>query len=61
MGQRVVDDRDIHRAHRTEVLGDHEVRVETGESALVEVVEVLAGSHRGRDEGVDPGGVQPFR
>ena len=53
VGQGVVDQRDVDRAHRAQVLGDHEVGVEVGEGAGVEVVEVVAGLHRARDERVD--------
>ena len=48
VGQRVVDDGDVDRADRAEVLGDDQVRVEPRECALVEVVEVLAARQRDR-------------
>ena len=48
VGQRVVDDRDVDGAHGAQVLGDHEVGVQVGERAAVEVVEVLAGGASGR-------------
>ena len=60
VGERVVDDRDVHGTDSTEVLGHHELGVESGQGALVEVVEVLAGAHRGRHEGIDPGRVEPL-
>ena len=46
VGQRLVDLGDVERADRAEVLGDHEVGVELGERAGVEVVEVRAVAHR---------------
>ena len=58
VGQRVVDDRDVDRTDRAEVLGDHEVGVQVRERALVEVVEVVAAGHRGDHELVDRGGAQ---
>ena len=60
VGQRVVDDRDVDRADRAQVLGDHQIGVEARQGALVEVVEVLAGAHRGRHERVDLRGVEPL-
>ena len=48
----------VHRADRAEVLGHHEVGVEPGERALVEVVEVLAGGHARGHGGVDLGEVE---
>ena len=61
VGERVVDHRDVDRADRAEVLGDHEVGVEAGQRALVEVVEVLAAAHRLGHERVDLRGRQPLR
>jgi hypothetical protein len=53
VGESVVDDRDVDRADRTQVLGDHEVGVDAGQRALVEVVEVVAASQGVHHEGVD--------
>jgi len=51
--QRLVDDRHVHRADGAEVLGDDQVRVEVGQGAGVEMVEVLPGPRPRRDGPVD--------
>ena len=56
VGQRLVDDRDVHGADRAEVLGDDQVGVQARQGALVEVVQVLAGPHPLADHPVDLGG-----
>ena len=55
----VVDDRDVDGAHRAQVLGDDEVGVQSGQRALVEVVEVLARRASRRPRVVDLAGVSP--
>ena len=61
VGQRVVDLRHIDGAHRAQILGDDELRVEVGEGAAIEAVQVLAGGHPLLDGGVDTGRVEPLR
>ena len=59
--QGVVDLADVDGAHGAQVLGDHQRRVEVGEGAPIEVVEVLAGGHPLLDHGVDLGRRQALR
>ncbi len=51
--QRVVDLGDVDGADRTEVLGEHERRIELGEGAAVQPVEVLPRRHAFLDDGID--------
>ena len=61
VGERVVDHRDVDGADGAQVLGHHQVGVEPGESARVEVVEVVTTRHRRDHEGVDLAGRESLR
>ncbi len=61
VGECIVDDRHVDRAHRAQVLGDDQVGVEPGQGALVEVVEVLAPAQGLGHESIDRGRIQALR
>ena len=60
VAQRIVDPFDVDGANRAEILGEHQLGIETGQRLLVEPVEIFARRDALDDERIDLGRAQPF-
>jgi len=59
--QRRVDSADVHGAHRAQVLGEDQIRIQLAQGVRVQAIQVLTGREPGPHLGVDLGWCQPRR
>ena len=59
--QRIIDDTDVDSAHRTQVLCDHDIRVQISQRVSVQVVQILTPRQRRRHRHVDLSRAEPGR